>query len=66
MKYKVQTLSIDSFGEVDIPEGWIPLNIIEKLTPLSGKGTFEESYPFGETYVERELVVLEPINKIGK
>lgn len=62
MKYKVQTLVIDSFGEVDIPEGWIPLNYVEKLIPSSsiGIGISEESY------VERELIVLEPINKIGK
>jgi len=60
MKYKVQTLVVDNFGVVDIPEGWIPLNYVERLVPRSGSGTYEE------TYTERELIVLEPINKIGK
>lgn len=60
MRYKIQTLVIDSFGEVDIPEGWIPLNYVEKLISSYGKGTNEE------TYVERELIILEPINKFGK
>lgn len=60
MKYKIQTLVVDSFGEVDIPEGWIPLNYVERLVSTSGKGTYED------TYTERQLIVLEPIYKIGK
>jgi hypothetical protein len=31
MRYKIQTLIIDSFGNVEIPEGWIPLNCREKV-----------------------------------
>lgn len=55
MKYKIQTLIVDSFGNVDIPEGWIPLNYVDKYVSTYGRGTY------GETHMERELVVLEPI-----
>jgi hypothetical protein len=56
MKYKIQTLIVDSFGNVDIPEGWIPLNFTEKFISTSGGGTC------GGTYKRHELVVLEPIS----
>jgi hypothetical protein len=56
MKYKVQTLIVDSFGNVDIPEGWIPLNFIEKIVSTLSGGT-----TCGGTYKQRELIVLEPV-----
>ena len=55
MKYKIQTLIIDSFGNVDIPEGWIPLNCRRKLISTFGGGTC------GATYEQQELIVLEPV-----
>lgn len=55
MKYKVQTLIVDSFGNVDIPDGWIPLNFSEKMISTFSRETC------GATYKQQESIVLEPI-----
>ena len=55
MRYKIQILIIDSFGNVEIPEGWIPLNCREKIVSTFGRGTC------GTTYKQQELIVLEPV-----
>jgi hypothetical protein len=55
MRYRIQTLIIDSFGNVEIPEGWIPLNCREKAMSTPSRGTC------GTTYKQQELIVLEPV-----
>lgn len=57
MKYKVQKLSVDTNGIVDIPEGWIPIKYEEILTLVPGRGTF------GENVIRTDIIVLEPLKK---
>jgi len=57
MKYKVQTLYVDSKGIVDVPKGWIPIDYKEILEMQSSIGTWE-----GRRYAKREIIALEPIN----
>lgn len=58
MKYKVQTLYVDSDGNVDIPKGWIPIKYEEKLEYTSSIGTWG-----GMRYTKREIIVLEPLSE---
>lgn len=51
MKYKIQELMVDDHGNVDIPEGWIPLGYKETIVAKFGGGN----------YIMKELIVLEPI-----
>jgi len=54
MKYKIQMLAVDKDGNVEIPEGWIPLSYKEVLVIPSS------STP-GGSYLSKEIIVLEPI-----
>lgn len=61
MKYKVQTLYVDNEGNVDIPEGWIPIKYEETLEIQSEIGTWG-----GKRFVRREIIALEPLDEYGK
>jgi len=51
MQYKIQTLEVDSRGNVDIPKGWIPLGYGEVLEISTGRAS----------RVVRKLTALEPM-----
>ena len=51
MQYKIQTLEVDSRGNVDIPKGWIPLGYRETLDMSTG----------GASRMVGKLTVLEPM-----
>ena len=53
MKYKIQTLEADSHGNIDIPDGWIPLGYGEVLEISTSK----------TSRVMRRLTALEPIKE---
>jgi hypothetical protein len=58
MRYKVQTLYVDSEGIVDIPTGLIPIKYEETLETTSEIGTWG-----GIRHIKREIIALEPLDE---